>query len=265
MRASPLCECGQFDSLAAFPSLTYRTGAERLQPGLGATIATLKTVASSSRFRPGGAIACRGTVHDEAGVSRGPTDIEAYIARFAAPPADQLADFVAAGRSRSLAPGEPFCRLGQERHELAFIHEGIVRYYVVLPDGDEATKDFSFAPSFTVSFGSAAAGRPAAVAIAAVTACRLSVWPYAAMLALYERHAEWQKLGRLLAEVLYARKERREISFLLESAETRYRKALRAFPSEIAQIPQYHLASYLGIRPQSLSRLRKRVGMNLGE
>jgi hypothetical protein len=115
-------------------------------------------------------------------VSRGPTDIEAYIARFAAPPADQLADFVAAGRSRALAPGEPFCRLGQERHELAFIHEGIVRYYVVLPDGDEATKDFSFAPSFTVSFGSAAAGRPAAVAIAAVTACRLSVWPYAAML-----------------------------------------------------------------------------------
>jgi CRP-like cAMP-binding protein len=198
-------------------------------------------------------------------VSGETAEIEAYIARFATPPADQLADFVAAARPRTLGPGEPFCQPGQERHELAFIHEGIVRYYVILPDGDEATKDFSFAPSFTVSFGSAVAGRPAAVAIAAVTACRLNVWPYAAMRALHERHAQWQKLGRLLAEILYVRKERREVSFLLESAETRYRKALRAFPAEIALIPQYYLASYLGIRPQSLSRLRKRVGMNLGE
>lgn len=184
-------------------------------------------------------------------------DIETFIRRFAAPPATDIADFIARGRSRNLAAGEEFCRLGQEAHELAFIHSGIVRYYVLLSDGEEATKDFSFAGGFTVSYGSAVSGRAAEVAIAAVTECRLTVWPFAHLTALYDRHPEWQKFGRRVAEMLYVRKERREISFLLESAEERYAAMLRAFP-EAAQIPQYYLASYLGIRPQSLSRLKRR-------
>jgi hypothetical protein len=58
--------------------------------------------------------------------------------------------------------------------------------------------------------------------------------------------------------MLYVRKERREISFLLEDAETRYLEFLRSFPSDAGEIPQYQIASYLGIRPQSLSRLKKK-------
>ncbi len=185
-------------------------------------------------------------------------DIETAIRRFAAPPTAEVATFAAAGRRRDLAEGAEFCAVGQETHEVAFIHLGIVRYYVLLPDGEESTKDFGFAGSFTVSYGSAVMGQPAAVAIAAVTACRLSVWPFAAFTALYDRHAEWQKLGRRIAEMLYVRKERREMSFLLESAEERYAAMLRDFP-EAATIPQYYLASYLGIRPQSLSRLKKKL------
>ncbi len=190
-------------------------------------------------------------------MSDGPPDIAAYVRRFAEPPADQLAAFIAAGKPRRLGTGEDFCVLGQERHEVAFIHDGIVRYYTLLPNGEEATKDFSFAKSFTVSFGSAVLGRPAEVAIGAVTDCVLTVWPYAAFTAFFDRHAEWQKFGRRVAEMLYVRKERREISFLLEDAGDRYRAMREMFPAEIERVPQHYLASYLGIRPQSLSRLKK--------
>lgn len=183
-------------------------------------------------------------------------DIAGAIHRYADPPPDQIAELAASGRPRPLAAGQDFCRVGQERHEVAFIHEGILRYYLVLPDGEDVTKDFSFAGGFSVSYGSAVTGRPAEVAIAAVTPCRLSVWPYATFAALYDRHPEWGRFGRRIAEMLYVRKERREISLLTQSAEQRLGAMLQAFP-QAAQIPQSYLASYLGIRPQSLSRLKK--------
>ena len=185
--------------------------------------------------------------------------IARYFERFAHVPQQDVDAFVAKGRLRRLEAGQPFCELGQRRHELGFIRAGIVRYYVTLADGEEATKDFSFAGTFAVSFGSASMGRPAEVAISAVVATELRVWPYETLLALYESGAEGQRLGRRIAELLYVRKERRELSFLLEDAQTRYLGLQQQLGPGIDAIPQYHLASYLGIRPPSLSRLRLRL------
>lgn len=178
------------------------------------------------------------------------------IRSFADPPSGEIAALIATGRPRALKVGEDFCRIGQDKHEVAFIHEGILRYYLILPDGEDATKDFSFAGGFAVSYGSAVMSEPAAVGVAAVTACRLTVWPYSAFTALYSRHSEWERFGRRIAEMLYVRKERREISLLTESADERRLAMAGAFP-QAAEIPQHFLASYLGIRPQSLSRLKK--------
>jgi CRP-like cAMP-binding protein len=186
-------------------------------------------------------------------------NIAAYLGRFAALPAADIERFAASGRTRVLGPRDGFCHLGQEKHEVAFIQAGIVRYLVILPDGSESTKDFSFKNSFTVSFASAALKRPAEVAIEAVVRTRLLVWPYQVMLDLYESSMGWQKVGRRVAELLYVRKEQRELSFLLLDAEARYRQMRAHFGAEADAIPQYFLASYLGVRPQSLSRLKKQI------
>ncbi|HEY7957475.1 MAG: hypothetical protein ACHQ17_11990 [Polyangia bacterium] len=53
------------------------------------------------------------------------------------------------------------------------------------------------------------------------------------------------------------RKEDRELAFLLESAEERYQRMLAEFPPEASRIPQHLLASYLGVAPESLSRLKR--------
>ena len=183
----------------------------------------------------------------------------AYFGRFADLPAADIARFAAKGRTRILEPGASFCHLGQERHEVGFIQAGIVRYLVILPNGSESTKDFSFKGGFTLSFGSAALNRPAAVAIEAVVRTELLVWPYQTLLDLYGSSMEWQKLGRRVAELLYVRKEQRELSFLLLDAEGRYRQMRAQFGVEADAIPQYFLASYLGVRPQSLSRLKRKI------
>ena len=185
--------------------------------------------------------------------------IAAYLGRFANLQRSDIELFVSRGRRRVLDAGESFCDLGQERHEVGFIHCGIVRYFVLTPDGTDSTKDFSLSGSFTVSFGSAALGKPAAVAIEAVVRTELLVWPYQVLLDLYASDMEWQKVGRRIAELLYVRKEQRELSFLMLDAEARYRNMRAQFGAAAEVIPQYHLASYLGIRPQSLSRLKRRI------
>jgi CRP-like cAMP-binding protein len=186
--------------------------------------------------------------------------IAAYIARFAQPPAAQVTDFISISRTSVIPRDGDLVALGDTTHPLYFVHSGAIRYMLILPDtGDDVTKDFSFAPTFALSFGSAVSGQPARVGIVAVTDCVVSIWPFTRLTALYDTHAEWQRLGRVLAERLYLRKEDREIAFLTQSPEQRYAALTQIFPGMIAQVPQRHLASYLGITPESLSRLKARL------
>lgn len=183
-----------------------------------------------------------------------------YIARFAHPPAEQVRDFVAGLRTTVITRGTFLVDLGESNHQLHFVHSGTIRYMVIVPEnGDDVTKDFSVAPTFAISFGSAVSGQPARVGIAAVTDCVVSIWPFTRLTALYDADAEWQKLGRMLAERLYVRKEDREIAFLTQTPEQRYISLLNTFPAMVEQVPQRHLASYLGITPESLSRLKARL------
>ena len=186
-------------------------------------------------------------------------DIRLYLQRFATPPADQIDAFIAAGRRRLLPKGAFLTDIGDTDLILGFLHSGIARYSVLVAhSGEDITKDFSVAPGFVVSFGSAVSGRPARVAISAVEECVTTCWPYRAIEEMYERDIAWQKLGRKVAEWLYVRKEDRELAFLLRTPEERYDALLAEFAPAADRIPQHLLASYVGIAPESLSRLKRR-------
>jgi CRP-like cAMP-binding protein len=185
--------------------------------------------------------------------------IRAYLARFGSPPRAQVDAFIGKGRRTLLAKGEPLVRLGEAEHRVAFLHSGIVRYHLVHPEtGEDVTKDFSFGPQFSMSYGSLVREQPARVAVTAVADCVVTLWPARAWLDAVDSSLEWQRLGRKFAERLYVRKEDREIAFLIQSADERYDALLAGFPPEVEQIPQHLLASYVGITPESLSRLKKR-------
>jgi CRP-like cAMP-binding protein len=187
-------------------------------------------------------------------------NIARYIARFAMPPPDQVRLFIAQARRSLIARGDFLVELGDTTYPLHFIHSGIVRYMLVIPEtGEDVTKDFSFAPTFATSFGSAVQGRPARVGIVAVADCVVSTWSLNRLTSLFDVDPEWQKLGRKLAEWLYVRKEDREIAFLTQTAEQRYVALAEEFDEQIAKVPQHQLASYLGITPESLSRLKSRM------
>ncbi|MFT3710659.1 MAG: Crp/Fnr family transcriptional regulator [Archangium sp.] len=183
---------------------------------------------------------------------------ERTASRIAQMPQVELREFFASGREVKLQPEEAFVRLGEREHRVGFIHRGLVRYQVTTADGKDVTKDFGLSGTFTGSFGSALLGIPSQLSIIALEDCELTVWPWDTVRSGFERGAQWERFGRRIAELLYVRKEQRELDFLLRSAAERYADAVKLLGPAVTRIPQYHLASYLGIAPESLSRLKRK-------
>jgi len=95
--------------------------------------------------------------------------------------------------------------------------------------------------------------------IQAMEDSELLIGDYDRMKKLYARNAGWQELGRRIAENFYVGKERREYELLQLSASERYLMFDQEYPGLARRIPQYYVASYLGITPVALSRIVSRL------
>jgi CRP-like cAMP-binding protein len=76
---------------------------------------------------------------------------------------------------------------------------------------------------------------------------------------LYTNLSNGEKFGRLLMESVYTDAIQQIISFYTGSPQQRYQEFLENQPGLVQRVPQYYIASYIGIKPQSLSRIRKRL------
>jgi CRP-like cAMP-binding protein len=184
--------------------------------------------------------------------------LKSVIERLVAPPADQWPGFQALFQTRSLGKGEFFIRAGQPSGSLAFINAGLLRFFYETGDGKEFNKSFSRENDFAGAYSAYLTRSPSRFGIQALENSHLLVAKFDAIVGLFDRHACWQRLGRLLAEQLYIRKEQREAEFLLDDALTRYRNFQAQYPGLESRVTQYHVASYLGITPVALSRIRKK-------
>jgi len=161
-----------------------------------------------------------------------------------------------------LAKGDFFLRPAKPATQIGFLVSGLIRYFYVSEDGREYTKHFCVPGHFVSSYASLAAGTSSDYWIEALEPTRLIVFGYQEWLDILHRHPAWGVInGRVQAYSLILA-ERRERSLILESALTRYRKLLEEFPGIEARVRQYDLASYLGITPVALSRIRGRPFKN---
>jgi len=140
-----------------------------------------------------------------------------------------------------------------------FIIEGLVRFFYSTEDGKEFNKHFAMENGFAGSFHSLVLGAPCAFFVQALERTTTLVLPNQLLRELYDRHPCWERLGRRNAENLVLHKEAREKEFLLDSLETRYRRFLKEYPGLVDRIPQYHIASFLGVTNVALSRIRRKI------
>ncbi len=147
---------------------------------------------------------------------------------------------------------------GQVSRQMFFLYEGFVRFFH-WKDGTEVTSDFYFAPGFITSFTSFIEQKPSVVNIQAMVKMEVLAMRYDDLQHLYHSIHQIERLGRLLTEQVFITFEKHLLSFLNNSPQERYLWLLKEYPEFIKNIPLQYLASYLGIAPESLSRIRKRI------
>lgn len=174
-----------------------------------------------------------------------------------APLSDQALQAFPRPRRLALVPGAVFLAAGEPARETAFVHSGGLREYYLLPDGRERTRSFNLPGEFAGSLSDLLAAAPSRLCVVAEVPSVLLLTRWPDYLALVESSLDWQRFARRLAERLYLRKVEREYELLALDAADRYRAALARWPTLEQVFRQHHIASYLGVTPVHLSRLRR--------
>ena len=156
----------------------------------------------------------------------------------------------------SLKKGDNFISEGETGHKVAFIKEGLLRSYYISPKGDEYNKHFFLAGVFVAPLTSLVLKTPSPLYIGALENTSLLIADYNDVEKLYKEKPLLNRLGRILVEFAWIGKERRETQLIMTDARERYKTFIDEYPGLEQRIPQYHIASYLGITPVQLSRIR---------
>ncbi|QSB28712.1 Crp/Fnr family transcriptional regulator [Flavobacterium sp. CLA17] len=160
---------------------------------------------------------------------------------------------------RKLKKGELLLKENQVCNEIFFIKKGILRSYFFNHQGDEITNCFAFENEFMASFSSFITQNIAEENIQALVDTELQVISCESLEKLYKSGIHWQEIGRKLTEMEYVILQKRMISFQKLSGTQRYEELYKNHQKYIQLIPLQYLASYLGVTPRHLSRIRKAV------
>jgi CRP-like cAMP-binding protein len=180
------------------------------------------------------------------------------LERLAPLPQAARAELSALMQPRSFQAGSFLLRGGERAESSFFVARGLVRELYISDNGAEHTRTFVAEGQFTGSLLDLLSGQPAVTWIQAIEPTDVLVGSYRALNALGLRYPALERCLRRFAEELYLRKARREHDMLALSARERHDNWLAQHPSLDARIRRQHLASYLGITPEHLSRLRRR-------
>lgn len=161
-------------------------------------------------------------------------------------------------RLQKVKKGQQILQAGAICKDIFFIEEGLVRYYSIV-DGEEKTGYFNKEGEFVCNYASYLPQKPSTTIIEALEACTVYSISRSNMQLFYEQVKYGERFGRLALEDVYMTAINQISSLYNDPPEVRYQLFLSRFPDLGQRIPQYYIASYVGIKPQSLSRIRKRL------
>jgi CRP-like cAMP-binding protein len=152
---------------------------------------------------------------------------------------------------------EQILKQGEHCNFIAFIHEGSFRFYYD-KDGEEKITAFNFKGDFVSNYRSFLTGNPSDHFIEAMQDAVIYKINLQELNSLYDKHKNIERLGRLIAENLYLMVASRLDSFMFQTPEERYKALIERNSRLLQEVPQYMIASYLGVKPETLSRIRGR-------
>lgn len=159
---------------------------------------------------------------------------------------------------RRLLKYEYYAQEGEYCSRIALLNQGVMRAFYRNREGSEYNKIFFMENSLVAGYASLISGRVNAINIQCLTDCLVWEADYNIIRRMGGTYPVVESFFRVLAESLYLKKEKKQIEQVMMSGAERYESFQIEFPELEKRIPQYHIASYLGITPTQLSRIRAR-------
>jgi len=159
---------------------------------------------------------------------------------------------------RQLARKATWFRPGDPCQEIVFVIKGCLRYFYIHQE-EERTGQFFFEGAWFTDYESWLLRQPSAIGCDALEDTELMVIAFSDLEKLYDSYPHFERIGRLMAENTIMGISRRNRSLLSDSPEEAYLRLMKERPKVLARVPQHLIASYLGIEPESLSRIRKKI------
>ena len=158
----------------------------------------------------------------------------------------------------SIKKNEYFIKAGDIPDKLAFIYRGIFRVFYLSESGSENTLVFRDEGRPLSAYSSFLENTGSRHYFQALEDSILLYIPFQDWAELLSGHPCWQAVYAKYLQILFIEKENRETEFLCNDAETRYITFVNKYPQIAKRVPHYHIASYLGITPEALSRILKK-------
>ncbi|WP_438711218.1 Crp/Fnr family transcriptional regulator [Aquimarina muelleri] len=159
----------------------------------------------------------------------------------------------------NLKANELYLRAGEIQKSIAFSFRGLLRSFYINDKGEEITIDFTKENTYAADYGAFINQKPSKYYIETLEPCLIVNVPFTAIQECYTKFKNCEKFGRLIAEIHLNKVQNRINSFLFYSAEQRYLHFISRNMNILNRITQTHLSTFLGIKRQTLTRIRKKI------
>jgi CRP-like cAMP-binding protein len=140
-----------------------------------------------------------------------------------------------------------------------FVLKGCVRQYYLDDDGKEVTSNFYTEEQAILLFNYEEPDQLSNYSLTCQEDCVLVVADVESELKMYKQYTELESMTRSMMENYLAQAQNEYAKFIRSSPEVRYKMIVQNRPDLLKRVPQHQLASYLGMTPESLSRIKKRI------
>lgn len=154
--------------------------------------------------------------------------------------------------------GTMLLKEGQTSINTYFILQGCIRQYVLLA-GEEKTTQFFTEGQWVISLTGIIQNIPSSHYLICMEDMELVVGNEQKAQQLFKKIPRFETLARIVVEKSFAEQQELMNSYHTDSPEQRYLKLMKSRPDLFQRVSQFHLASYIGVKPESLSRIRKRI------
>lgn len=158
---------------------------------------------------------------------------------------------------KSFKKGTILLKEGDISNECYFILKGCIRSYY-LKDGEEQTTEF-YTEEQAVTLSCYGKKNPSEVYLECIEDTIASVGSPGLETKMFQKYPQLESLARVMGDIMMTKSQDTFAVFKMASPEERYMNLLKNRPDLLQRAPQHQIASYLGIKPESLSRIRKRI------